>query len=148
MADDNLEELIPWSFYTSKTVADAELLAKINDQNDLERRITARKGWITKALHRVEADKVWFDKTKLKGKQPDTKGHTISRCPIKGQDSQDSSSESDDGHKSPRKNNKSTSHVQVMTQDVNSESKVDIDDVGTANRFVSYLGASDLNPYH
>jgi len=65
MADDNLEELIPWSFYTSKTVADAELLAKINDQNDLERRITARKGWITKALHRVEADKIWFEKTKL-----------------------------------------------------------------------------------
>ena len=142
MADDNIEELIPWHFFTKKTVEDAELLAKINDQNDLERKITARKGWITKALHRVEADKVWFDKTKLKGKQPDTKGHTISRCPNKGQDdSPDSSSESDDGHKSPRKDNKSTSHVQVMTQEVNSESKVDED------RFVSYLGASNLNPY-
>ena len=55
MADDTLEEIIPWHFYTSKTIEDAELLAnKVNDQNDLDRRITARKGGITKA------DKVWF----------------------------------------------------------------------------------------
>ena len=71
----------------------------------------------------------------------DTKGHTVSRCPNKSQNDDDSS-ESDDGNQSPRKGNKSTSHVQVMTQDVNSESKVDED------RFVSYLGASNLNPYN
>ena len=70
MADDTLEELIPWNFYTTKTVADCQLLAKVNDQNDLERRITARKGWITKALNRVQADKEWFERTKLTGKQP------------------------------------------------------------------------------
>ena len=73
----------------------------------------------------------------------DTKGHTISRCPNKGQED-DSSSESDDGNKSPRKGNKSTSHVQVMTQEVNSESKVDVDDTG---RFVSYLGGTNRSLY-
>jgi len=69
MADDLTEEIIPWHFYSTRVNTDADLLKQVNDQRDLERRITARKGWITKALDRVKADKAYHEQFKLKGKE-------------------------------------------------------------------------------
>ena len=70
MADDRLDEIIPWHFYNAKIIEDGELLSKVKDLNDIERRITARKGWMTRALERVKADKVWSEEFKLTGSGP------------------------------------------------------------------------------
>jgi len=70
MADDTIDEIIPWHFFNAKTLEDAEELSKIKDQKDLERRLSARKGWLTKALERVKADRDWNFQFKLTGKEP------------------------------------------------------------------------------
>ena len=69
MTDEYADELIPWHFYNAKTLEDANVLRQVSDLNDLQRRATARKGFVTRALNRISGDKAYHDKFKLKGKQ-------------------------------------------------------------------------------
>ena len=69
MADDYAEEIIPWPYSSAKLRADAELLREVTEQKDLDRRITARKGWVTRAIDRVKSDQTYDLTFNLKGKE-------------------------------------------------------------------------------
>ena len=69
MADDYAEELIPWHYSSAKLRADAELLREVKEQKDMDRRITARKGWVTRALDKIQLDQEYDSKFQLKGKE-------------------------------------------------------------------------------
>ena len=66
--DEYADQLIPWHYYNQKTLEDAKILDQVTDLNDLQRRATARKGFVTRALNRISGDKTYHDKFKLKGK--------------------------------------------------------------------------------
>ena len=69
MTDNNADELIPWHYYSTKTLEDAKVLNKVTDLPDLQRRATSRRGGVTKALNRINRDKEYYDKFNLRGKQ-------------------------------------------------------------------------------
>ena len=69
MADDQFYEVIPWQFCNTKIVEDADLLKQVKELNDIERRITARKGWLTRSMERIQDDKEWNEKFHLTSKE-------------------------------------------------------------------------------
>ena len=69
MTDNTAEEQIPWHFYNTKSLEDAQELSKVTDLNDLQRRAVSRKGFVTRAINRIENDKNYFEAIKVQGKQ-------------------------------------------------------------------------------
>ena len=69
MTDDFANNVIPWHFYNTKTLEDAQSLSTVKDQAELERKITARRGWVTKGLNRIELDKKYHEQFKIQGKE-------------------------------------------------------------------------------
>ena len=72
MTDDFANNVIPWHFYNTKTLEDAQSLSTVKDQAELERKITARRGWVTKGLNRIELDKKYHEQFKIQGKESPT----------------------------------------------------------------------------
>ena len=69
MTDNTAEEQIPWHFFNTKTLRDGEELAKVGDLTDLQARAISRRGYVTRALKRIQSDKEYFEKIRVQGKQ-------------------------------------------------------------------------------
>ena len=67
--DPTFYELIPWDYSSTKICDDAAKVSQITDTNKLALSVTARKGWLTRALKRVKADEEYNRLFNIKGKQ-------------------------------------------------------------------------------